>query len=67
MKLATRSNALIKKGLPQKFEDPSSFTILDSIGSFHINQALMDLGTSINLISLAMLRKIGNLEVMPLK
>jgi len=38
-----------------------------SIGSLSVDKALLDLGASINLILLAMLKKIGELEIKPTK
>jgi len=37
------------------------------IGALSMDNALLDLGKSINLILLAMLKKIGDLEVQPTK
>ena len=58
-------SAIIQKLLPPKFKDLGSFTILCTIGKLHIGKALIDLGASINLMPLSMLRKIGDLEVKP--
>jgi len=38
-----------------------------SIGALFVDKALLDLGESINLIPLEMLKKIGNLEIKPTK
>jgi len=51
--------------LPQKSRDPESFTLLVTIGNLTIERALMDLGASINLIPLSMLKKIGDVKVRP--
>jgi len=56
-----------KKGLPKKFKDPGSFNLPVSIGVLSVDNALLDLGTSINLMPLEMLRKIGDLDVQPTK
>ncbi|XP_027903610.1 uncharacterized protein LOC114163502 [Vigna unguiculata] len=45
--------------------DPASFTLLVTIGSLIVGKALLDLGASINLIPLSMLKKIGELEIKP--
>jgi len=65
--LEDRYNVLIRKIFPQKFKDPRSFNLPVSIGALSVDNALLDLGASINLIPLAMLRKIGDLEVQPTK
>ncbi|XP_014511736.1 uncharacterized protein LOC106770440 [Vigna radiata var. radiata] len=58
-------SAIIQKLLPPKFKDPSSFTIPCTIGTLAIGKALIDLGASINLMSLSMFKKIGELELKP--
>jgi len=55
--------SLPQKSLPQKSKDPGSFTILVTIGTLLMGKALLDLGASINLMPLSMLRRIGDLEV----
>ena len=67
VKLAAGCSALIQKALPQKSEDPGSFTIPVSIGAVPVGKALLDLGASINLMPLSMLKRIGNLLVTPTK
>ncbi|XP_027922770.1 uncharacterized protein LOC114180667 [Vigna unguiculata] len=54
-------SAIIQKLLPPKFKDPGSFTISCTIGKLPIGKALIDLGASINLMPLSMLRRIGDL------
>jgi len=53
--------------LPPKSKDLGSFNLFVSIGALFVDKALLDLGASINLISLAMLRKISDLEIKPTK
>ena len=53
----------IQKGLPKKLKDPGSFNLPMSIGALSVDKALLDLGASINLIYLAMLKKIGYLMI----
>jgi len=60
-------NAIIKKGLPKKSKDPGSFNLPVSIGVFFVDNALLDLGASVNIILLGMLKKIGDLEIKPTK
>jgi len=58
-------SAIIQKNLPPKFKDPGSFTIPCTIGNQDMGKALVDLGASINLMPLSMLKKIGGLEAKP--
>ncbi|XP_047157494.1 uncharacterized protein LOC124828276 [Vigna umbellata] len=60
-------NAILQKTLPPKFKDPRSFIIPCTIGNHDIGKALVELGASINLMPLFMLKKIGGLEVKPTK
>ncbi|KAG2397807.1 uncharacterized protein HKW66_Vig0139570 [Vigna angularis] len=60
-------SAIMQKTLLPKFKDPGSFTIPCTIGDHDIGKALVDLGASINLMPLSMLKKIGDLEVKPTK
>jgi len=57
--------AVIQRILQPTHKDPGSVTILCSIGSVSVGKALIDLGSSINLMSLSMCRRIGELEIMP--
>ena len=59
--------SLFEKGLPQKFKDPGSFNLPVSIDALFVDNALLDLGASVNIIPLAMLKKIGDLEIKPTK
>jgi len=67
--IVVRSNcsAIIQRKIPKKFKDPGSVTIPCTIGKKAINKALIDLGTSINLMPLSMCRRIGNLKIDPTK
>ncbi|XP_073119858.1 uncharacterized protein [Henckelia pumila] len=51
--------AVIQNRLPQKFQDPESFSIPCNIGQFYIDNALCDLGASINLMSYSLAKKLG--------
>ncbi|XP_047147682.1 uncharacterized protein LOC124820095 [Vigna umbellata] len=57
-------SAIIQK-LPPKFKDPGSFTIPCTIGELEVGRALIDLGASINLMPLAMFKRIEGLELKP--
>ncbi|XP_047178793.1 uncharacterized protein LOC124845695, partial [Vigna umbellata] len=56
-----------KKPLPPKVKDLGSFTISCVIGKENIRKALFDLGSSINLMPLSLLKRIVDLEVKPTK
>ncbi|XP_047174779.1 uncharacterized protein LOC124842360 [Vigna umbellata] len=60
-------NAILQKTLPPIFKDLGSFTIPCTIGNHGIRKVLVDLGASINLMPLFMLKKICGLEVKPTK
>ncbi|XP_015944705.1 uncharacterized protein LOC107469840 [Arachis duranensis] len=51
------NHAIIQHKLPQKLKDPGSFQIPYVIGEITVEKALCDLGASINLMSVAMMRK----------
>ncbi|XP_057760533.1 uncharacterized protein LOC130980906 [Arachis stenosperma] len=55
--LTEEYSAIIQKKLSQKLKDPGSFQIPCIIGDMNIEKALCDLGASINLMSLAMMKK----------
>jgi len=50
IELEDRYNALIRKNFPKKFKDSGSFNLPVSIGALSVDNALLDLGASINLI-----------------
>jgi len=58
-------STVIQRILPQKFKDPRSVTIPCSIGDVLVGKGLIDLGASINLMSLSMCQRIGNLKIAP--
>ncbi|XP_057719695.1 uncharacterized protein LOC130934122 [Arachis stenosperma] len=57
----------IRHKLPQKLKDLGSFQIPCIIGEITVEKALCDLGASINLMSVAMMRKIKIEEAKPTK
>lgn len=65
MELEAGYSTLIQKILPQKIDDPGSFTLLMTIGQFRVGKALLDLGVSTNLMPLSMIKKIGDVEILP--
>jgi len=56
---------VIQRILPPKHKDPGSVTTRCSIGAVSIGKALIDLGANINLMSLFMCWRMGELEIMP--
>ena len=65
LNLTEESSAILKRKLPQKLKDPGSFTIPCKIGNSIFERALCDLGASINLMPLSILRRLGLGEVRP--
>ncbi|XP_015960503.1 uncharacterized protein LOC107484443 [Arachis duranensis] len=63
--LTEESSAIIQKKLPQKLKDLGSFQIPCIIGDMNIEKALCDLGASINLMSLAMMKRMKIEEAKP--
>ncbi|XP_015965615.1 uncharacterized protein LOC107489379 [Arachis duranensis] len=63
--LTKECSAIIQHKLPQKLKDPGSFQILCVIVEIMVEKALCDLGASINLISLAMMRRMRIEEAKP--
>ncbi|XP_062119235.1 uncharacterized protein LOC133832983 [Humulus lupulus] len=63
--LTEECNAILQRKLPQKLQDPGSFTIPCTIGKFECKHALCDLGASINLMPLSVFRKLGLGEAKP--
>ncbi|WVZ12841.1 hypothetical protein V8G54_017371 [Vigna mungo] len=58
-------SAVLHRSLPPKLQDPGSFTIPCTIGELDVGKALIDLGASINLMLLSMLKKIRGVEIRP--
>ncbi|XP_016178296.1 uncharacterized protein LOC107620681 [Arachis ipaensis] len=63
--LTQECSAIIQKGLPPKLKDPGSFFIPCTIGNISVDKALCDLGASINLMPLSMMKKLSIKEVKP--
>nr|XP_025670113.1 uncharacterized protein LOC112769873 [Arachis hypogaea] len=63
--LTQECSAVIQKGLPPKLKDPGSFFIPCTIGNIPIDKALCDLGSSINLMLLSMMRNVSIEDVKP--
>jgi len=65
VELEVGCSAIIQKFLLRKSRDLGSFALPVTIGNLTMGRALFDLGPSINLIPLSMLKKIGDIEVRP--
>ncbi|XP_074301293.1 uncharacterized protein LOC141632668 [Silene latifolia] len=63
--LSKECSAILMNELPQKLEDPGSFSIPCTIGSIQINRALCDLGASISLMPLKIFKKLKGFELSP--
>ncbi|XP_057747534.1 uncharacterized protein LOC130966727 [Arachis stenosperma] len=63
--LTEECSAIIQHKLPQKLKDSGSFQIPCIIGEITVETALCDLGASINLMSLAMMKKMKIEEAKP--
>ncbi|XP_062093874.1 uncharacterized protein LOC133799900 [Humulus lupulus] len=63
--LTEECSAIIQKKLPQKLRNRSSFTIPCTVGNFHCERALCDLGASINLMPLFIFRRLSLGEARP--
>ncbi|XP_070007238.1 uncharacterized protein [Nicotiana sylvestris] len=57
--LTQTCSVVVTKPMAQKMSDPSSFTILCTIGSYAFAKALYDLGASINFMPLVVYTKLG--------
>ncbi|XP_058726118.1 uncharacterized protein LOC131597437 [Vicia villosa] len=63
--LDARCSAIIQKTLPKKEADPGRVTLPVTIGGHYIGNGLVDLGSSINLILLSIIKRLGNIEMKP--
>ncbi|XP_058745879.1 uncharacterized protein LOC131618729 [Vicia villosa] len=63
--LDARCSAIIQKTLPKKEADPGRVTLPVTIGGHYIGNGLVDLGSSINLIPLSIINRLGNIEMKP--
>src|SRR3954470_4209847 len=60
--LDAQCSAIISR-LPQKARDPGRVTLPVTIGNQNIGNGLIDLGSSINLIPLSIVKRLGNIEM----
>ncbi|XP_015970663.1 uncharacterized protein LOC107494148 [Arachis duranensis] len=67
MVLTKKCNTLMQRKLPLKMPGPGSFLIPCTIGTITFEKTLCDLRSSINLMPLFVIRKLGIQEVLPTK
>ncbi|XP_058788114.1 uncharacterized protein LOC131662360 [Vicia villosa] len=60
--LDAQCSAIVSR-LPQKERDPTRVTLPVTIGNQNIGNGLIDLGSSINLIPLSIVKRLGNIEM----
>src|SRR5438270_1353522 len=65
--LTEESSALLKNKLPPKLRDPGNFSIPCTIGNIKFNNALCDLGASVNILPYSLFKKLNIGEVRPTK
>ena len=65
MNLTTTCNAVIQRSLPEKMQNLGSFTIPYTIGNFEFKKALCDLGASINLMPLSVVKRLSLGDLTP--
>jgi len=65
--LSENCSAILQRKLPPKLKDPGAFTIPCTIGKVSVGNVLCDLGASINLMPLSMMKKLGCGEPKPTK
>ena len=63
--LTVTCSAVIQKSLPQKMQDPGSFTIPCKIGNSDIGKTLCDSGANINLMLLSVVKRLSLGELTP--
>ncbi|XP_050916654.1 uncharacterized protein LOC127131792 [Lathyrus oleraceus] len=61
--LNARCSVIIQRTLPQREKDPGRVILLITIGNVNVGKSLIDLGSSINLIPLSVIRRIGDLDI----
>jgi hypothetical protein len=65
--LPRECSAVIQKKLPSKLKDPDSFSIPCVIGKETIDKSRCDLGSSVSLLPLSLLKRIGIRDLKPTK
>jgi len=65
--LTRECSAIIQKKLPPKLKNPGSFSIPCVIGKETIDKVMCDLGSSVSLLPLSLLKRIGIGDLKPTK
>ena len=65
MNLIEECSVILQRKLPHKQKDPGNFTIPCKIGNSIFERDLCDLGASIDLMPLSILRRLGLSEAKP--
>ena len=63
--LTVTCSTIIQRSLPEKMQDPSSFTIPCSIGNSKMGKELYDFGAIINLLPLSVVKRLSFWELTP--
>ncbi|CAL0314085.1 unnamed protein product [Lupinus luteus] len=58
-------SAILQSNIPHKSKDPGSVTIPVTIGKVSVWKALIDLGASVSLMPLSMMKRIGGIQLKP--
>jgi len=61
IQLDANCSAIIQRRLPKKEQDPGRVILPVAIGTTNVGQALLDLGSSINLMPLSVVKRVGDL------
>jgi len=63
IQLDVNCSAIIRRRLPKKKKDPGRVTLPIAIGNINVSKALIDLGSSINLIPYSVVKRVGGLDL----
>ncbi|XP_045797767.1 uncharacterized protein LOC123891949 [Trifolium pratense] len=63
IQLDASCSVIIQRTLPTKEKDPGRVTLPVTIGNVNVGKALIDLGSSINLIPLSVIQRVGGLDI----
>ena len=64
--LTTTCTVVTQRSLPEKMQDPSSFTIPYTIGNYEIGKTLCDFGANIKLMPLSIVKRLSLGELTPI-
>jgi hypothetical protein len=63
IQLDANCSAIIQRRLPKKEKDPGRVTLSVANGNINVGKALIDLGSSINLIPYSVVKRVGGLDM----